>query len=134
VETYRRAAAYGIEARPVDGNDVEAMYAAVEEAVARARAGAGPTYLEANTYRLWGHMLGDPEVYRTKDEVARARDTEPIVRLADRLRGLGCAEADLARLAAEAEAVIADAEAFAQASPAPQPDDALTDVFWRAEG
>src|SRR3990172_8293245 len=65
VETYKRAAAYHMPAVRIDGNDVELMYATVEEAVARARSGGGPTYLEAMAYRLWGHMLGDPEVYRT---------------------------------------------------------------------
>jgi pyruvate dehydrogenase E1 component alpha subunit len=129
VETYRRAASYGLEARRIDANDVEEMYAAVEQAAAKARSGGGPTYIEAMTYRLWGHMMGDPEVYRTKEEVAKAHEKEPIVRLAGRLKELGHSEADVARLAAEAETVIADALQFAEASPAPEPEDALEDVF-----
>jgi pyruvate dehydrogenase E1 component alpha subunit len=128
-ETYRRGASFGMPAVVVDGNDVEAMYAAVEEAARRARAGGGPTYIEAITYRLWGHMMGDPEIYRTKEEVAQAREVEPIVRLGQRLRQLGHAEADLARLEAEAAAVIADALQFAENSPAPQLSEAFTDVF-----
>ena len=60
VETWKRAGAYGIRAVQVDGNDVEAMAAAVEDARSRALAGEGATYLEAETYRLWGHMMGDP--------------------------------------------------------------------------
>lgn len=129
VETYKRAASYGMNAHPVDGNDVEAMYEAVEQAAARARAGNGPTYIEAQTYRLWGHMMGDPEVYRTKDEVAEARTREPIARLGERLHGLGYADADLFALEAEAAVIIADALAFAQASPAPRPEEAFEDVF-----
>ena len=129
VETYKRAAAYGIEATQVDGNDVEGMYAAVEQAVSKARSGGGPTYLEAMTYRLWGHMMGDPEVYRTKEEVAQARENEPIVRLARRLKAQGHTDASLARLEAEAEAVIADALQFAESSPAPLPEEAFEDVF-----
>jgi len=129
VETYQRAAAYGIPAVRVDGNDVEAMYAAVEEAATQARAGGGPTYIEAMTYRLWGHMMGDPEVYRTKEEVAQAWENEPIVRLGNRLKGLGCSDADLTRLDSEAEAIIADALQFAEASPAPSPEEAFTEVF-----
>jgi len=129
VETYKRAAAYGLEALSVNGNDLEALYATVENAVTKARAGKGPTYIEARTYRLWGHMMGDPEVYRTKAEVAAALQTEPIIRLGQRLTELGSTDTDLARLDTEAQAVIADALQFAEASPLPKPEDAFTDVF-----
>ncbi len=73
--------------------------------------------------------MGDPEIYRTKEEVSKAKDNEPIVRCGHRLLGLGCTEADLTRLEGNAEAVIADALQFAESSPAPQPIDAFTDVF-----
>jgi TPP-dependent pyruvate/acetoin dehydrogenase alpha subunit len=129
VETYKRAAGFGFETMQVDGNDVEAVYNAVESAAARARAGGGPTYIEAMTYRLWGHMMGDPEIYRTKEEVAKAKENEPIVRLGRRLLELGCKDSDLARLDGEAEAIITDAVQFAEASPIPLPADAFTDVF-----
>jgi TPP-dependent pyruvate/acetoin dehydrogenase alpha subunit len=129
VETYKRAEGFGFEAIRVDGNDIEAMYNAVESAAARARAGGGPTYIEAMTYRLWGHMMGDPEIYRTKEEVAKAKENEPIVRCGKRLLKLGCTDADLAKLDGEAEAIIADALQFAESSPAPVAADAFTDVF-----
>lgn len=129
VETHQRGASFGMPAVRVDGNDVEAMYAAVEAAASRARTGGGPTYIEAMTYRLWGHMMGDPEIYRTKDEVAQAQTNEPIVRLARRLRDLNHTDADLARLEAEAEATIAEAVQFAESSPAPRPEEAFADVF-----
>lgn len=129
VETYRRGGSFGMPAKVVDGNDVEAMYTAVEEAAAYARAGSGPTYLEATTYRLWGHMMGDPEIYRTKEEVAQAREVEPIVRLKKRLLQLGHTEASLAILEAEAAAAIADAIQYAEASPVPDPSEAFTHVF-----
>jgi pyruvate dehydrogenase E1 component alpha subunit len=74
-------------------------------------------------------MMGDPESYRTKEEVARARLVEPIVRLGQRLKQLGHSEADLAKLEAEAEAIIADAIQFAENSPSPEPDEAFADVF-----
>jgi acetoin:2,6-dichlorophenolindophenol oxidoreductase subunit alpha len=124
-----RAASYGMNSVIVDGNDVEAMYGIVESAVARARQGDGPTFIEAMTYRLWGHMMGDPEVYRTKEEVAQARQNEPILRLGRRLQALGYSDSDLARLEAEAADVIGDALQFAQSSPAPAAEDAMTDVF-----
>lgn len=129
VETSKRAAAYGINAVQVDGNDVEAMHTTVRTAATRAREGHGPTYIEAQTYRLWGHMMGDPEVYRTKDEVAQAHMREPIARLGSRMQELGASKETLTQLQAEADAIIADALHFAQQSPAPQPEQALADVF-----
>jgi len=129
VETYRRAASYKMPASREDGNDVEAMYAAVESAIDRARTGGGPTYIEAMTYRLWGHMMGDPEVYRTKEDVSRARTVEPLVRLAKRLRETDHSDADIETLEAQAEAIIADAVQFSENSPDPQSTEALTDVF-----
>ena len=129
VETHKRAASFGFESIQVDGNDVEAIYNAVDQAATKARTGGGPIYIEAMTYRLWGHMMGDPEIYRTKEEVARARENEPIVRLGRRLIELGCTDSDLTRLDAEAEAIIADTLQFAEASPVPEPVDAFTDVF-----
>ena len=129
VETYKRAEAFGIESLQIDGNDLELVYDTVEQAAAKTRAGNGPFYIEAMTYRLWGHMMGDPEVYRSKEEVTQARAKEPIVRLGRRLIDLGCDESDLARFDAEAESVIADALQYAESSPAPEPEDAFTDVF-----
>jgi len=128
-EMTKRGEAYGIPSARIDGNDVEAVFACVEEAAARARAGGGPMFIEAMTYRLWGHMMGDPEVYRTKEEVARAREVEPLVRLEQRLTALGHSAADLARWEAEAAARVDEALAFAEASPLPEPESALEDVF-----
>src|SRR5689334_12301328 len=129
VETYKRAAAFGFDAIQIDGNDIELVYNTVEQAAANARAAGGPIYIEAMTYRLWGHMMGDPEIYRTKEEVKKARENEPILRLGHRLTELGCEDADLSRLEAEAEDIITDALQFAESSPLPEPADAFTDVF-----
>jgi pyruvate dehydrogenase E1 component alpha subunit len=124
-----RAAAYGMPAVRVDANDVELMYNITEAAVANARSGEGPTFVEAMTYRLYGHMMGDPEVYRTKEEVEQARQREPIYLLGVKLKSLGYSEAELNQLEAEAETIILDAVEFAEFSPAPEPDDAYSDVF-----
>jgi len=129
VETHKRASSFGFKSIQIDGNDIETVYDAVEQAATRARDGGGPTYIEAMTYRLWGHMMGDPEVYRTKKEVVKARENEPILRLGRQLLKLGCEDADLSRLAEEAEAIITDALQFAESSPLPEPADAFTDVF-----
>ena len=129
VDTHKRASAFGFESIQVDGNDVEAVYNAVEQAAIKARAGGGPIYIEAMTYRLWGHMMGDPEIYRTKEEVSKAKENEPIVRLGRRLIELGYTDSDLTRLDAEAEAIIGDALQFAESGPVPEPAGAFTDVF-----
>ena len=129
VETYKRASAFGFDSIQIDGNDVELMYNTVDQAAAKARSGGGPIYIEAMTYRLWGHMMGDPEIYRTKEEVSKAKENEPILRCGHRLLELGCTDADLVRLDTEAESIISDALQFAESSPAPEPADAFTDIF-----
>ncbi|GIM44957.1 pyruvate dehydrogenase E1 component subunit alpha [Collibacillus ludicampi] len=75
-----RGAAYRIPSIVVDGNDVRAVFEATKAAVNRARLGEGPTFIEAKTYRLAGHMFGDAETYRSKEEVAEWRQKEPIKR------------------------------------------------------
>ncbi len=129
IATYQRGGSFGMPAERVDGNDVEAVYESVEKAVSRARSGDGPTFIEAMTYRLWGHMMGDPEVYRTKDEVTKAHQTEPVARLRKKLLSLGNNEQDLAKIEQEADSVIQDALAFADSSPEPLPEAALEDIF-----
>ena len=80
-----RACAYNIPGVTVDGNDVLAMYAAVKEARARARAGDGPTLIEALTYRWKGHSKSDRQLYRTRDEVKEWQAKDPIPRFARQL-------------------------------------------------
>jgi len=72
-----RAAGYGIPGVTVDGNDVEAVHEAVAAAVARARAGAGPTFVECETYRWKGHSKSDKNLYRTRDEIAEWQARDP---------------------------------------------------------
>jgi pyruvate dehydrogenase E1 component alpha subunit len=129
MELSERAASYGMAAVRIDGNDVELMYNTMEDAVLHARRGDGPFFIEAMTYRLTGHMMGDPEVYRTKEEVTQAWENEPIRRLERRLRFLGYADVDLAHVVAEAEDVIADALQFAESGPEPKPEDVFVDIF-----
>ncbi len=125
-----RAAGYGIPGEQVDGNDVLAVLAATGRAVARARAGDGPTLLIADTYRFEGHSVGDPEVYRTKTEVSERRLLDPIDRYTTWLREHGdLDDDDLASLEAGSAAEVEDAAAFAAASPEPDPATALDDLF-----
>jgi TPP-dependent pyruvate/acetoin dehydrogenase alpha subunit len=126
-----RAAAYGMPGEIVDGNDVLAVHAAAGRAVARARAGEGPTLLECKTYRQVGHSRSDPRTYRTREEEQEWAARDPITRLAGYLVAQGAAtEESLAGIESEVEAEIDAAVDFAQASPDPAADDALTHVFW----
>jgi pyruvate dehydrogenase E1 component alpha subunit len=98
--------------------------------VARARAGDGPSLVEARTIRWQGHFEGDPQGYRGKGEVATGRRTDPVTRLAERLRASGGWDERWAKQTEEAIlAEIDDAVAFAEGSPDPEPADALQDLF-----
>lgn len=114
-----RALAYGIPSRIVDGQDVEAVHEAVAEAVERARGGGGPTLIEAKTLRIRGHYEGDPQTYRSKDEIAAARLRDPQKLAAERLIARGRTEADLADIRAEEQRLVEAASAKAMASPKP---------------
>jgi pyruvate dehydrogenase E1 component alpha subunit len=127
-----RAAAYGMAGEQVDGNDVLAVYEASGRAIARARAGGGPTLLECLTYRQCGHSRSDPRTYRTREEEAEWAKCDPIQRLADRMQADGLAtEASLAEVEQEVAGEIDAAVAFAEASPTPEPTDTLTDVYYQ---
>jgi TPP-dependent pyruvate/acetoin dehydrogenase alpha subunit len=125
-----RAAGYGMPGVRVDGNDAVAMYAAAREAIARARAGEGPTLLECMTFRFHGHVLGDADAYIPKDMKAAAITADPVPRLrAQILAGAIATEAELLAIEADIEARIDDAVEFALASPWPIPDDLRHDVY-----
>jgi acetoin:2,6-dichlorophenolindophenol oxidoreductase subunit alpha len=130
VDIAKRAAVYGMPGVVVDGMDVEAVYAAARAAVARARAGKGPTLIEAKTYRYRGHSRGDPGRYRGRDEYDAWLARDPIEGLRRRLAGVfGVASARLADIEAEAQARVEAAVDFAQRSPDPSPESALEHVF-----
>ncbi len=121
----QRAAGYQIPGVTVDGQDVLAVYAAAQEAVDRARRGEGPTLLEARTYRIEGHFVGDPEVYRDHDETMRIfRETDPLKRFREEaVRSLHFTEAELDEADAACVQRIADAKRFALESPYPDAAD-----------
>jgi acetoin:2,6-dichlorophenolindophenol oxidoreductase subunit alpha len=128
-----RASAYNMPGVRVNGNDPIEMYAAAREAVERARAGEGPTLIEAMTFRFHGHVFGDADGYMDKaqKEAAMAADPVPIFRA--RLIAEGIAtEEQLAAIEAEMEVRLDEAVDFALASPFPEPGEITTDVY--AEG
>jgi pyruvate dehydrogenase E1 component alpha subunit len=121
-----RAAAYGMYGVTVDGNDPQAVFAAVQRARQQAVAGHGPTLIECNTYRYMGHSKSDRQAYRTREEVKAWMDKDPIERLAG---NLGLKESAKEALFKKAEAEIAEAVSFAEASPEPDPADIMEGVY-----
>lgn len=128
-----RAIAYDMPGVRVDGNDPIAMYRAAREAVDRARAGGGPTLIEAMTFRFHGHVFGDADGYMDKELKAAAVAADPVPRLRRKLIDDGLAtEQDLAEIEAEIEAAIDRAVEFALASPPPELSELTTDVYGEA--
>lgn len=126
---YEFVRAYGMNSVQIDGNDVEVVHAAVTEAAERARAGEGPTYIEALTYRLAGHMANDLETYRTEEEVDAQRQHEPVAVLRNKLLDRGVEEETIDTVASEVDDELASAVEKAEASPWPEIGEAYTDVY-----
>ena len=129
-----RAQGFGLPSAIVDGQDALAMHAAAQEAVTRARAGGGPTLIEAKTYRFHTHSAFATKDPRAADEVAFWKSRDPIEILGAKLLDGGVLNADEAEALRAHEAALAqEAADFAVASPYPAPEEALTDVFLPAE-
>lgn len=124
-----RAAAYGMSGKRVEGNDVEAIYEACSVAVERARGGGGPTLLEIQTDRLWGHFEGDAQAYRG-EELNEATARDPIPAYRTKLEAMGVLDASaIEEIHAAATAEVEAAIAYAKASPEPNPADVGKYVF-----
>lgn len=129
-EIYKKAGAFNMVGVEVDGMDVLAVRAVAQEAVARARAGEGPTLIEALTYRFRGHSLADPDELRTKDEKEFWFSRDPIKKLANYLIEKNLAtEAELKDIERKVQDVIDDAVKFAESSPEPDPSELYRFVF-----
>ena len=123
----KRAVAFGMHSITVDGQDVEAVHKAASRALKHARDVKGPVFLLANTYRLVGHYIGDPQVYRDKEEIRKLRETQdPIELLRERI---GISEADFEELDREAHELVETSVEFAKAGTDPKPEDALKNVY-----
>ncbi|MFC1913999.1 thiamine pyrophosphate-dependent dehydrogenase E1 component subunit alpha [Chloroflexota bacterium] len=124
-----RACAYGIPGLTVDGNDVVAVWQAVNEAASRARQGGGPTFIEAQTYRMAGHFVGDPERTRPKEQLEKWKEKCPIRTFEEHLIADGTIlekNAELIRKQAQKE--IEGAIDYAKESPYPDSEDAFKDL------
>ena len=125
-----RATAYAMPGVTVDGNDFSAITEAVDSAVARARAGDGPSLVENLTYRWRGHSKSDRNRYRTREEIAEWQACDPVRRMAAMLMDHGILNEDeVASIEVNAEKIIEDAIAFAKNSPAPRVEEATRYVY-----
>ena len=126
-----RAAGYNMPGINVDGMDVFAVYDAAGQAVARARAGEGPSLLECRTYRFYGHTVFDnPLSYRTKEEEDRWRARDPLKLFREAVLPLGdITLEELDQIDAEAAQLMEDAIKFADESPLPDPLEIYDDVY-----
>ncbi|MBI3363107.1 MAG: pyruvate dehydrogenase (acetyl-transferring) E1 component subunit alpha [Chloroflexi bacterium] len=129
-EMIQKASAYCIPASQVDGMDVLAVREATANAAAHARSGQGPYFLEAITYRFRGHSMGDPERYRKPEEIEEWRKKDPIGKFQKQLLDEKSAElVEFESIEAHVETEVADAIAFAEASPFPPPEALFEDIY-----
>jgi acetoin:2,6-dichlorophenolindophenol oxidoreductase subunit alpha len=124
-----RASAYGLEPIVVDGNDADAVHAVARTAIDRARDGAGPSLIEALTYRHGGHSRADPGKYRPDDEVKAWLARDPIPALRAKLVEAGVPAATLDTVDEEADRKVTEGETIARAAPEPSPDVLETQVW-----
>jgi pyruvate dehydrogenase E1 component alpha subunit len=126
----RTGDAYGIPGKEVDGMDCLAMYNMTHDAIEYCRAGHGSLFLEVKTYRYRGHSMSDPQYYRTKEEVARYQEHDPIGRLEKVLREKKILDdAKVTAINDEIHALVEKAHAEADAAPFPPAEDIWKDVY-----
>lgn len=129
-DVYRKASAFGIPGVKIDGNDVLSVRDTVRQMAERSRTGGGPQLIEAITYRFRGHSMGDPQRYRSREEVEEAKARDPIVHWKRTVLGNDLAsETELKEIGEEVEAEVEDAVRFAENSPAPDPGELRNDVL-----
>jgi pyruvate dehydrogenase E1 component alpha subunit len=122
----KRAKAYDMKAIKVDGQDVEDSFEKAREAFEHARSGAGPVFLDVETFRMHGHYIGDAQVYRSKEDREEAAERDPILRLRKKLE---VSDADWDALEAEVAEIVEASVEFAKNGTDPQPEDALKNVY-----
>jgi acetoin:2,6-dichlorophenolindophenol oxidoreductase subunit alpha len=122
----KRALAFDMRSIKVDGQDVQAVYEAAHEALEFARSGEGPVFMDVETARMHGHFIGDPQVYRTKEDRQAAADRDPIPALRQRL---GLSDDEFGAFDSEANEIVEAALEFAKNGTDPQPEDALKNVY-----
>ncbi|HXV02443.1 MAG TPA: thiamine pyrophosphate-dependent enzyme [Gaiellaceae bacterium] len=123
----KRAVAYGMESMTVDGQNLREVYEGAVNAVEHARSGRGPVFLLANTYRLTGHYVGDPQVYRPKGELQELRETQDPIQKAR--AELELSDEEFEELDREVTELVEGSVEFAKSGTDPKPEDALKNVY-----
>ena len=125
-DTIDRAKAFGMEAMKVNGQDVEEVYAATKKALAHARDGKGPVFMDVECRRLHGHYVGDPQVYRSKEDIEEAAEHDPITLLRE---ALGLSDDEFEEVDREVVEIVEQSVEFSKNGTDPKPEDALKNVY-----
>jgi len=129
-DIYKLGLPYGIPSSPVDGMDPVAVHNAMDEAVQRARAGEGPTFLEMRTYRYKGHSMSDPQKYRTKEELESYKAKDPIEAVKHAILAEGYADEKwFEDMEEKIKGVVEESVKFSEESPWPEASELYTDVY-----
>jgi len=129
-DLWKLGLAYDMPSKPVDGLTVEAVHDAIEEAVARARRGDGPSFLEMKTYRYKGHSMSDAQTYRTKDEVKEFQRQDPIEKVLETLKAnKWIDDKKIEEVENRVKELVEESVRFAEESPYPDADELYKDVY-----
>ncbi|GGH07551.1 pyruvate dehydrogenase (acetyl-transferring) E1 component subunit alpha [Sphingobacterium alkalisoli] len=130
MDIYKMGLGFDMPSMPVDGMDVVAVHNAMDEAVQRARAGEGPTFLEIRTYRYKGHSMSDPAKYRTKEELEEYKGRDPLITTKVAILENNYAdEAWFKEVEAEIKSIVEESVKFAEESPYPSDNELYNDIY-----
>jgi pyruvate dehydrogenase E1 component alpha subunit len=133
-DIYKLGLPYGIPSSAVDGMDPAAVHVAMDEAISRARAGEGPTFLEMRTYRYKGHSMSDPQKYRTKEELESYKAKDPIEITRQTIVEKAYADDKwFEEIDAKIKALVDESVKFAEESPWPEASELYTDVYVQSD-
>ncbi|WP_113660669.1 pyruvate dehydrogenase (acetyl-transferring) E1 component subunit alpha [Pedobacter nanyangensis] len=130
MDIYKIGLGFDMPCAPVDGMDPVAVHNAMDEAIQRARAGEGPTFLEMRTYRYRGHSMSDPAKYRTKEELEEYKAKDPIEQVREViLKEKYADEAWITEIEEKVKSIVDESVKFAEESPWPQPEELFDDIY-----
>jgi len=130
MDIYKIGLGFDMPCAPVDGMDPVAVHNAMDEAIQRARAGEGPTFLEMRTYRYRGHSMSDPAKYRTKEELEEYKAKDPIEQVREViLKEKYADEAWITEIEEKVKGIVDESVKFAEESPWPQPEELFDDIY-----
>jgi len=130
MDIYKIGLGFDMPCAPVDGMDPVAVHNAMDEAIQRARAGEGPTFLEVRTYRYRGHSMSDPAKYRTKEELEEYKAKDPIELVREViLKEKYADEAWITQIEEKVKGIVDESVKFAEESPWPQPEELFEDIY-----